>query len=126
MAKKPKRKPAPKRKGSRRRKRGCPPGAIPITLTVDPRTNQTVADPPYPVHVSKNVKKQHVKWQSGKNFTVTFVAPKGSPFAKTKFTGGPGNPACSGYVVGAINEDYKYIAQVAGADPLDPIIHTDP
>jgi hypothetical protein len=118
-----KKKAATKKTTHRRRTRGCPPGAIPITLTVNPQ-NQTVTNP-NTVHVSK-MKKDHVKWQAGKKFTIDFNGPNGSPFPTSHFSGGPGNPACSGTVIGPPNLDYKYTAQILGATEEDPIIHTDP
>ena len=126
MTKKSKKKVAAKKKSHRRKtsKASCP-GATPVTLTVNPTNNQTVAHPSTPVHVSKK-KKEQVKWNAGgAKFTIDFGSASNSPFQQWYFKSSTGKPVCSGTVIGPTDVPYKYTAQVDGADPLDPIIHTD-
>ncbi len=79
-----------------------------------------------PAHISIKGHDEII-WHTDKDkgFTVTF--PKDSPFASKVFRGAKGKPVHSGpAVVLEHDKDFKYTAQVDGADPLDPVVHTDP
>ena len=125
MPKKKHKKKATKKKAARKKtKSACPPGLFSVSLSCG-AGGVTQANPNKVNKVSKKAKDE-VKWHSGKNFTVDFDKPEGSPFAASHFQGGPGNPAYSGSVVGSNFGDYGYTAKVEGCKAKDPIIHTDP
>jgi hypothetical protein len=123
MPKKNQKKHSPNKKHTKRPV-GCPPGLFSVAITNN--NGKTKVSPPLVAHVSKNAKDE-VKWHSGAgSFTVKFDKPEGSPFTQSVFNGSPGSPAYSGPVVSTLYRDYNYTAQISGATPVDPIIHTDP
>ncbi|HET7841176.1 MAG TPA: hypothetical protein VFM21_06195 [Terriglobia bacterium] len=116
-------KPKPKRKKRPRPKIACPRGLF--TVHIKNTNGQTAVDHYKIDHVRKNIGDE-VKWIGDGDFTVDFNYPEGSPFATSHYSGGKGNPQYSGGVVSSTYTDFRYTAQIAGATPLDPIIHTDP